>query len=157
MKKLQLFALLPFLLLSNSCLFSQSKIDFVSDALQDEIERFMHYEDSVVVIKNLHKGKVINIDFYRKDDGICYLSINSSFYFHKQGLIGGFTQNERLIAFYAGRNYCFVGLIDSRELKKAFPSEFIPLEESIPPPYQERTFEFRIHNPNELEFLNKNF
>lgn len=157
MKKLQLLALLPILFLSSSCLFSQSNVGFVSDALLDEIERFMHYEDSLVEIKGLHKRYVINIDFYIKDDGLCYLSLNSSFSFHNQGLMGGFIHKDRLIAFYAGRNYCFVGLIDSRELITDFPSEFISFEGSNPPPFQERTFEFIIHNPHELEFLKKNF
>ncbi len=157
MKKLQLLALLPILFFSSSCLFSQSSEVFISEDLLDIIERFMLYEDSLVGIERLNKRDVINIDFYRKDDGLCYLSINSSFNFHNQGLIGGFIHNDRLIAFYAGRNYCFVGLIDSRELITDFPSEFISFEVSNPPPYQERTFEFRILNPNELEFLKKNF
>ena len=157
MKKIMTFALLLLLFLSNSILLSQPKIDFVSDALLNEIERFMQYEDSIVEVKGLNKQNVINIDIYRKDNGYCYLSLNSSFYFHDQGLMGGFILNDKLIAFYAGRNYCFTGLIDNRDLKKEFPSEFIRFEGSSPPPYRERTFEFRINNPNELEFLNKNF
>ena len=158
MKKIKPFLLLLLLILSNSVLLAQTKIDFISDTLLNEIERFINYEDSVVKSGRKSRGNnVINIDFYDKGDGFAYLSINSSLWFHKQGLIGGFIHKDRLIAFYAGRIYYFVGLIDPRELSKEFPSDFIPFEGSNPPPYRERTFEYRIINPNELIFLNKNF
>jgi len=158
MKKYQLLlALLPILFLSNTCLFSQIKRDFVADDLLDAIEYFIDYEDSLVSIGILNKRDVINIDFYRKDDGFCYMSINSSLTFYNQGLIGGFLFESRLIAFYAGRNFCFMGLINQSELKQEFSDIYISYEESEPLPHQERTFEFRINNPNELIFLNKNF